>query len=65
MIVLATSFFSGSKFLDVPYSLQFYVIYTLPRRPVFFTFSCSYLLYNSHKRPVPPCFGVWYSLEYF
>ena len=42
--------------------LPFRVSYTLPRRLIFFTFSCAYPLYNSHQFLVPPYFGVWYSL---
>jgi len=42
--------------------LPFRVSYTLPRRLIFFTFSCSYPRYNSHQFLVPPYFGVWYSL---
>jgi len=42
--------------------LPFRVSYTLPRRLIFFTFSCSFPLYNSHQFLVPPYFGVWYSL---
>jgi hypothetical protein len=55
------SFVSSTQFLDVLFSLHFCV----PGRPVFFTFSCSYLLYNSYPHPVPPYFSVWYSLKYF
>ena len=42
--------------------LPFRVSDTLPRCLIFFTFSCSYPLYNSHQFLVPPYFGAWYSL---
>jgi len=42
--------------------LPFHLSYTLPRRLIFFTFSCSYPLYNSYQIIVPPYFGVWYLL---
>jgi len=53
---------TSTRFQDVPILLPFRVCYTLPRRLIFFTFSCSYPVYNSHQFVVPPYFGVWYSL---